>query len=111
MAIQPVFEALADPTRRAIIEMIVDHGPQTATQLAAKLPMTRQGVTRHLTSLADAGLVTVQQRYRNKHYSLTLQPLAETFTWVMAVQVKWDARLQALHDFLMEEDDEDSAGI
>ncbi len=104
-AIQAVFTALADPTRRDLIERLLDDGPQTATELANELPITRQGITKHLGILHEAGLVTIHQQGRDKRYALTPEPLAETVTWVMAIQAKWDERFEALRQFLIEEDD------
>ena len=105
-SIQTVFTALADPTRRDLIERLVDEGAQTATELATKLPITRQGITKHLGILAEAGLVTIHQQGRDKRYVLTPEPLANTVTWVMAVQAKWDERLEALRTFLADDDDD-----
>src|SRR4051794_41957865 len=53
-----VFAALADPNRRAILASLAEHGPSTATDLAGRLSITRQGIAKHLALLADAGLVT-----------------------------------------------------
>ncbi len=103
-AVQAVFAALADPTRRELIEILIDEGAQTATQLADRLPMTRQGVTKHLQILADAGLVTVRQRGRDKYYYLTPEPLQEASLWIATLAARWDQRLQALYDLLEEED-------
>ena len=50
-----VFEALADPTRRAVLRDVAEQGPRTATELAADLPVTRQAVAKHLAVLRDAG--------------------------------------------------------
>src|SRR5690349_18121917 len=55
---EQVFTALADPTRRAILAALAAHGPATATDLADRLPITRQAIAEHLALLADAGLVT-----------------------------------------------------
>jgi DNA-binding transcriptional ArsR family regulator len=97
---QAVFTALADPTRRALIEMLIDHGAQTATQLATRLPITRQGISKHLGLLAEAGLVTIRQRGRDKYYHLTPEPLEEASLWIAAIAARWDARLQALRDLV-----------
>ena len=48
---------LADPTRRQILELLSEHGPQSASALAARLPITRQAVAKHVRILAEAGLV------------------------------------------------------
>jgi len=102
---QEVLAALADPNRRAIIEILVDDGAKTATQLDDDLPITRQGISKHLNILADAGLVTVVQRGRDKFYYLTPEPLEETAVWIAAVSARWDERLNALHDLVEGEQD------
>lgn len=102
---QAVFAALADPTRRSLIEMLTQEGAQTATQLAEKLPITRQGITKHLGILAEAGLVTIRQRGRDKYYHLTPEPLEEATLWISAIAARWDQRLESLRDLLDERDD------
>lgn len=97
---QEVFAALADPTRRTIIEILIDDGAKTATQLAEDLPISRQGVTKHLNILAGAELVTVVQRGRDKFYYLTPEPLEETAMWLAAAAARWDKRLHSLQDLL-----------
>jgi DNA-binding transcriptional ArsR family regulator len=99
-----VFRALADTTRRELIEQLTDAGPQTASQLAEVVPMSRQAVTKHLNILEAAGLLTVHQQGRAKRYVVTPEPLETTVNWVAAVQARWDKRLQALHDLLVEEE-------
>jgi DNA-binding transcriptional ArsR family regulator len=57
---EQVFAALADPTRRTILAELARRGPATATDLANRLPITRQAIAKHLTLLAEAGLVTAE---------------------------------------------------
>ena len=57
---EQVFAALADPTRRAILAALAAGGPATATDLADRLPITRQAIAKHLALLAEAGLVTAE---------------------------------------------------
>lgn len=102
--VDSVFRALADTTRRELIEQLIDAGPQTASQLAEVVPMSRQAVTKHLNILEEAGLLTVHQQGREKRYLVTPEPLETTVNWVAAVQARWDKRLQALHDMLVEEE-------
>jgi DNA-binding transcriptional ArsR family regulator len=97
---QRVFAALADPTRRLLIEQLSAAGSKTATEFAQELPITRQGVSKHLKVLAEANLVGMQQEGRERRYSLTPQPLAQTVSWVEAVTEQWNERLQALYDYL-----------
>src|SRR5688500_2854631 len=70
-----VSAALGDPTRRWIVERLSDEAPQTATQLAADLPISRQAVAKHLGSLADAGLVDAVREGRETRYGLQSEPL------------------------------------
>lgn len=96
---QQLFLALADPTRRQLIETL-SGGDKTATELALDLPITRQGVTKHLRILADANLVTVRQEGRERYYSLQPQYLLTAVSWVDRVRAQWQHRLSALADYL-----------
>jgi DNA-binding transcriptional ArsR family regulator len=102
---QRVFAALADPTRRLLVEILSAEGAKTSTEFAQELPITRQGVSKHLKILAEADLVSVRQEGRERRYSLTPQPLAQTVSWVEAVTEQWNKRLQALYDYLATEED------
>jgi len=97
---QRVFAALADPTRRLLIERLSAGEVITPTELAQGLPISRQGVSKHLKILEEAALVSVRQEGRERQYSLTPQPLAEAVFWVAAVTEQWNKRLQALYDYL-----------
>jgi DNA-binding transcriptional ArsR family regulator len=96
----PVFTALADPTRRKLLLTLVENSPRTATQLAEEYPMTRQGILKHLDILEAAGLVTVQQKGREKRYTPTLEPLSELEQWIQDISAKWDERLLRLKTML-----------
>ena len=101
-----VFAALADSRRRDILEKLASGGEKTATELAQELPITRQGVSKHLNILTEAELVTMRQEGRDKRYSLTPQSLVETVKWLEGITAVWDQRLQALYDYLVPNDDE-----
>lgn len=101
-----IFAALADPTRRQLLATLAETSPKTATQLADEYPITRQAILKHLTILAEARLVTVQQQGREKRYSLTPEPLDEVEQWVKAISVKWAERLMRLK-LLLEADEGD----
>jgi DNA-binding transcriptional ArsR family regulator len=96
-----VFSAIADPTRRMVIRLLSEHGPGSATELAGRLPVSRQAVAKHLAALAEAGLVEVAQvEGREKRFRLTPAPLADAATWMADVGGQWDERLQALRRYL-----------
>ena len=95
-----VFTALSDPTRRAVLELIGGHGEATASQLARELPVSRQAVQKHLSSLAAAGLVADRREGREVRYRITPAPMSEAMTWMATVGGEWDARLAALRRHL-----------
>jgi DNA-binding transcriptional ArsR family regulator len=84
-----VFGALADPSRRQVIGYLSECGTATATELTGELPMTRQAVSKHLATLADAGLVESERRGRETRYRLT------------EAGADWDGRLDALRRHLL----------
>ena len=96
-----VFAALADPTRRVLLEALADRGPSTVTELAAVLPVTRQAVAKHLALLVDAGLVRAQPpRGRRVPYALDPGALSQAQAYVARLATRWDRRLAALQDHL-----------
>jgi DNA-binding transcriptional ArsR family regulator len=88
-----VFDALADPTRRRIVERL-GRAPATAGELAQRLPVTRQAVVKHLTVLEEAGLATGERDGRRVVYRLTPGPFAEAALWMQEVGGAWDRRLE-----------------
>jgi DNA-binding transcriptional ArsR family regulator len=99
MAADAVFAALADPTRRHLVETLAA-SPATATHLARGLPMSRQAVAKHLNALRGAELVRVERRGRETRYTLRPEPLREVVSWVDAVGAEWSARLSRLEQAL-----------
>jgi DNA-binding transcriptional ArsR family regulator len=94
--VDSVFDALADPTRRRVVETLARGGTVTASGLAAQLPMTRQAVAKHLSALRGADLVSVSRVGRETQYKLRPQPLDEAADWIQMVSAEWDDRLEAL---------------
>jgi DNA-binding transcriptional ArsR family regulator len=94
--VDAVFSALADGRRRVVIELLAERGSATATELAGELPVTRQAVVKHLTSLGDAGLVSMTRQGREARYELTPEPLVDAVAWIERVGAQWDERLAAL---------------
>jgi DNA-binding transcriptional ArsR family regulator len=91
-----VFGALSDPTRRALLAAIADQPAATATELASELPISRQAVLKHLTALADAGLLDRERSGREVRYRVTPAPLSDAVSWMAEVGGQWDERLATL---------------
>ena len=87
-----VFGALADPTRRYVVRCLAEGGPVTATELAERLPITRQAVTKHLAALHDAGLVERAKEGRETRYRLTPDPFTDAMRWLPVVGAGWARR-------------------
>jgi DNA-binding transcriptional ArsR family regulator len=94
---QSVFSALADPTRRAVFEHLTSEGPASASALAARLPVSRQAIAKHLAVLDDAGLVTRAAAGREVQYRADPKPLADITEWAARVDAQWKERLDRLY--------------
>ena len=88
-------EALADPTRRRIIELLATR-ERTAGELASEFTTSRPGVSRHLRVLREQGLVHAREDGRRRFYSLDPAPLAELDSWLTQYRRFWTNRLDAL---------------
>jgi DNA-binding transcriptional ArsR family regulator len=98
---QEVFTALADPSRRAILAALAAGGPATATDLATRLPITRQGIAKHLALLAGAGLVAPETGERRRvRFRLRSAPMQVAQQFLAALARDWDRQLDALQDHL-----------
>ena len=91
-----VLQALADPSRRTVLEILRDHAA-TAGELAEALPIARPGVSRHLRVLREAGLVDVRHDAQRRIYSLRPEGLVEVDRWLEDYRALWQHRLDALH--------------
>lgn len=99
-----LFEAIADPTRRVLLDRLRMGGAQSITDLAAGLPMTRQAVTKHLDALAAAHLLRVRHSGRERLHELDGRPLRDVDAWLRPYAEAWDRRLDALKAHLEEDD-------
>lgn len=95
-----VFGALADPTRRHLVEMLAAEPGATATGLASSLPISRQAVAKHLKLLDEAGLVNRRRSGREALFELDPEPLAEAVAWIGTVGAEWDRNLGGLRRLL-----------
>lgn len=91
-----LWSAVGDPTRRRILDVLVDRGEATATVLAGELPVTRQAVAKHLAVLDRAGLVTGKREGREMRYAIHPKRLAAATRSMAQVAAEWDARLGAI---------------
>ncbi|MEA2628537.1 MAG: hypothetical protein QOJ10_997 [Chloroflexota bacterium] len=97
-----VFVALADPTRRQLLERLAT-GPTTATGLSDRFPITRQAVVKHLGMLAEAGMVAKERHGREVRYHLEAAPLGEASAWLTTLSARWEQRLIRLKRYVEEE--------
>ena len=94
--VDAVFSALADPTRRRVLESLSRGEAVTASGLAAELPISRQAVAKHLNSLRAADLVRSERVGRRTIYELRREPLNQASDWIETVGAEWDRRLGEL---------------
>lgn len=94
--VDEVLAALADPTRRRLLDALAAHGEATATVLAEELPVTRQAIVKHLAVLDRAGLVEGRRLGREMRYAVRPAPLDATARWMSEVASEWDRRLAAI---------------
>lgn len=96
-----VFVALADPTRRQILDRLARGGPATVSELAGALPISRQAVAKHLAQLVEAGLLVAEEPDgRRVRYRARPEPLRAALAWLSAMANRWDDRLDALQSHL-----------
>jgi DNA-binding transcriptional ArsR family regulator len=93
---EELLEAVADTSRRRVLDLILAHGELTPTALAAELPFTRQAVTKHLAVLDRAGLVQRKRTGREVRYSVRPEHLDVAVRAMAKVAARWDARLGAI---------------
>jgi DNA-binding transcriptional ArsR family regulator len=91
-----LWSAIAEPTRRRVLDVLLDHGEATATAVAGELPVTRQAVTKHLVVLDRAGLVEGRRAGREVRYSVRPRRLAAATRSLAQVAAEWDERLASI---------------
>jgi len=94
--VDELWAAVADPTRRRLLDVLLAHGEATATTLAGELPVTRQAVAKHLAVLDRAGLVEGRRRGREVRYAVRPERLDAATRWMARVATDWDKRLAAI---------------
>lgn len=99
-AVQGAFAALAEPHRRAIVELLLRDGERLAGDLGGQLALTQPAVSKHLKVLREAGLVDVRHDAQRRWYRLQPAPLSEIDAWLAPYRRFWTERLHALEQHL-----------
>ena len=104
------FEALAEPNRRRILDLLRD-GERPVGELVDRLSMSQPAVSKHLRVLRDSGLVDVRVDAQRRVYRLRPEPLKEVDAWIEPYRRLWDRRLDRLERHLKRMDDSKGPGI
>jgi len=102
-----VFLAIADPTRRGILERLRADGSLSVTELSDPLPISRQAVTKHLNVLEGAGLIEQERHGRERIHRLRAEPLQQLDDWLAPYSAAWDRRLTRLRQHLEQHPDKE----
>ena len=102
---EPVFTAVADPTRRALLERLRTDGALSISDLAEGMPISRQAITKHLDILRASGLIRARRAGRERLHELDAAPLREVEDWLRPYAEAWDARLAVLRRHLGEDEE------
>ncbi len=97
--VDAVFDALADPTRRRVLQLLAGR-ELSAGEIAASFTVTRPAVSRHLRVLREAGLVHARRDAQRRVYGLDPKPLAELDSWLAGYRPFWGDRLDLLEEHL-----------
>lgn len=101
MHLVTTYEALAEPHRRQILDLLRD-GERSVGELVERLDLSQPGVSKHLRVLREAALVGVRAEGRQRRYTLRPEPLAEVDAWLAPYREHWSGRLDALERHLEE---------
>jgi len=96
-----VFQAIADPTRREIINMIA-HETLNLNSVAEKFHISRPAISKHIKILTECGLIVINQKGRERHCEANLKKLNQVSEWVEQYKVFWNKKLDALENYLDE---------
>ncbi len=94
-----VFQAIADPTRREILNFIAFE-PQNVNTVAAQFDVSRTAIYKHMKILIECGLVDVRQKGRERYCAAKLEQLSEVAEWIEQYRQFWTSRLDALENYL-----------
>lgn len=94
-----VFQAIADPTRREIINLIA-HQSLNLNAIADSFDVSRPAISKHIKILAECGLVVIRQQGRERYCEADLKSLGEVSDWIEQYRIFWTSKLDALESFL-----------
>jgi DNA-binding transcriptional ArsR family regulator len=97
------FSALADPTRRKIMEMLASHGPLNATQISDQFRVSPPAISQHLKILREAQLVRMEKRAQQRIYHINPEAVSELEDWAQQMVRRWNTRFDALDQLLAAE--------
>jgi DNA-binding transcriptional ArsR family regulator len=104
------FTALADPTRRTIVELLASRGRLPASEIAGRFPVSAPAISQHLKVLREAGLVRVEKQAQQRIYRINRATMLEMEQWIRQVRELWDERFDALDRVLEAEKARQPAG-
>ena len=94
-----VFQAIADPTRREILSMLVSH-PLNINSVTQKFKVSRAAIYKHLKILSECGLVVVKQQGRERYCEAKMEKLSEVSHWINQYKKFWEEKFDALEYYL-----------
>ena len=98
-----IFNALADPTRRRILEILGKRGELTASDISAQFNMSAPAISQHLKALREAGLVVMEKNAQQRLYRINLTAMVQLQTWAERLAQMWQERFDRLDEVLKEE--------
>jgi DNA-binding transcriptional ArsR family regulator len=101
--IDELFHALADPTRRQIIQILSTEGEQSATTIYDHFNVSHPAISQHLNLLRTAGIVSVEKKAQSRFYSINQEAILEIENWTSTVRKTWESRFKVLERVLEEQ--------
>ena len=95
-----ILKAASDPTRRAVLTLLAQHGPTRVTDIARQFDMSLNSVSKHIKVLETAGLVSRRTEWREHLIQVDMAPLSRIDDWFAGLKSIWDLRLEALDDII-----------
>jgi DNA-binding transcriptional ArsR family regulator len=98
------FTAIADPTRRKIVETLASKGQLSATQISGRFSITAQAISQHLKILRESNVLHMEKKAQQRLYRLNPASIQQIEVWAQQIKTLWEARFDAIAEILEEED-------